>query len=230
MVAAVSPSAPPPDANSAETASRSGAPAATDALLDPPDQFPPGARRRLWLLGTDAGIWRLRAGIVVLALLAFLAFIAIGANRPADPTLGPAGPRTPPPGFGETAFKMTARQGVTEGCAVLAAAPPQHAEGFMHKRAIPGYEAMIFQFAENRDGAFFNRNVPIELEIAWFTETGDYVDATRMAPCGDIDSCPLYRPKGPYRLAIETPVGGLTRMGVGEGSRLELTGPCTPTP
>lgn len=230
MVAAVSPSAPPPDARSGGSAGNGGPPAATDALVDPPDQLPGAARRRLWLLGTDAGIWRIRVGIVVLALLGFLAFIAVGANRPADPSLGTSGPRTPPASFGETAFKMTTGEGVTEGCAVLASAPPQWAEGFMHKRAIPGYDAMIFQFPESRDGAFFNRNVPIELEIAWFNEAGDYVDATRMAPCGDIDSCPLYRPKAPYRLAIETPVGGLTRMGVGEGSKLELTGPCAPAP
>ena len=169
----------------------------------------------------------MRAGIVVLGALGFLAFIAVGANRPADPSLAPTGPRTPPPGFGETAFSLTTTQeGTTEGCAVLAAAPPQWAEGFMHKRSIPGYDAMIFDFPEEREGAFFNRNVPIELEIAWFNAAGEYVDATRMAPCADIDSCPLYRPRAPYRRAVETPVGGLTRMGVGPGSKLELTGPC----
>ena len=165
--------------------------------------------------------------IVGLAVLGFLAFLAVGANRPSDPSLQAVGPRTPPPGFGESAFAMTTSRGKTTGCAVLAAAPPQWSEGFMHKRAIPGYDAMIFQFPENRDGAFFNRNVPIELEIAWFNEAGEYVDATRMAPCGDIDSCPLYRPQAPYRTAIETPVGGLTRMGVGAGSKLEVAGQCT---
>lgn len=204
-----------------------GAPPVTDPLLDPPDQLPPTARRRLWLLGTDAGIWRIRAGIVALAALGALAFIAVGANRPADPSVGPAGPRTPPPGFGEVGFTMSSPGATTKGCAVLAAAPPQWAEGFMHKRAIPGYDAMIFQFPENREGEFYNRNVPIELEIGWFSEAGAYVDATRMPPCGDIDSCPLYKPRAPYRLAIETPVGGLTRMRVGPESKLQLTGPCT---
>lgn len=230
MVAEVSPSAPRPDAASTDAPSSRGGPAATDALLDPPDQLPPTARRKLWLLGTDAGIWRIRLGIVVLGALAFLAFIAVGANRPADPVLAPPGPRVPPPGFGETAFTMTTPQGKTTGCAVLANAPPQWAEGFMHKRAIPGYDAMIFLFDATREGAFFNRNVPIELEIAWFDESGAYVDATRMAPCGDVDTCPLYQPRAKYRVAIETPVGGLTRMGVGPGSELELTGPCTGTP
>ena len=207
-----------------------GVPASTDPLLDPPDQLPPNARHRLWLLGTDAGIWRIRVGIVGLAALAFLAFIAVGANRPADPSLGASGPRTPPPGFGETGFTLTAQRGKTSGCAVLAAAQPQWNEGFMHKRAIPGYDAMIFDFPDQREGAFFNRNVPIELEIAWFDAAGAYVDATRMAPCGDIESCPLYRPKAAYRRAVETPLGGLTRMGVGPGSKLELTGPCSPAP
>ena len=222
MVGGVSPTEPRPD-----TGAEHGAPKATDPLLDPPDPLPDSTRRRLWLLGTDAGIWRMRIGIVLLGVLGFLAFIAVGANRPADPRLGPKPPRTPPAGFAETAFTMTGRDGETEGCAVLAAAGPQWAEGFMHKRAIPGYEAMVFQFPGDRQGAFYNRNVPIELEIAWFDVDGKYVDGTRMPPCDDSESCPLYRPRGPYRTAVETPIGGLTRMGVGPGSVLKLTGPCT---
>ena len=227
MVGAVSPSAPRPEAGLTDNTSPGTVPGSTDALVDPPDALPPPARRKLWLLGTDAGLWRLRLGIVALGLLGFLAFIAVGANRPADPHLAPDPPRVPPPGFGETGFSITSQAGTTStGCAVLANADPQWAEGFMHKRAIPGYEAMIFDFPAPRDGAFFNRNVPITLDIAWFDNEGIYVDAARMPPCEDVDSCPLYRPQAPYRRAVETPVGGLTRLGVGPGSKLELTGPC----
>ena len=225
MVTGVTPSEPAPEARRAST----GGPPSSESLLDPPDSFPPSARRRLWLLGTDAGVWRLRALIAGLMVLAFLAYIAVGANRPADPTLAPTAPRVPPPGFGEIAFSIERPEGEpTTGCAVLADAEPQWAEGFMHKRAIPGYDAMVFRFREPRGGAFYNRNVPITLDIAWFDPAGGFVDATRMAPCEDIDSCPLYRPRADYLFAVETPVGGLTRLGADSpGTVLKLTGPCT---
>ncbi|MBW3536809.1 MAG: DUF192 domain-containing protein [Actinobacteria bacterium] len=223
----MSPSAPRPDRDPTLSVSPGEVPGAADPLVDPPDGLPPPARRRLWLLGTDAGLWRLRLGIVALGVLGFLAFIAVGANRPPDPILAPEPPRTPPAGFGETGFSITTGEGVTStGCAVLANAEAQWQEGFMHKRAIPGYDAMVFDFPAQRDGAFFNRNVPITLDIAWFDDNGDFVDAARMPPCEDAESCPLYRPRAPYRRAVETPVGGLTRLGAGPGAKLELTGPC----
>lgn len=204
-----------------------GAARVEDPLLDPPAGLPPEVRRRLWLLGTDTGLKRLRLGLAGLVVLATLAFIAVGANRPADPTLSARSERTPPTGFGQTAFRITAADGTTEeGCAVAAEAEAQWQEGFMDKRALPGYRAMIFAFPEDRDGAFFNKNVPITLDIAWFGSDGSFVDSATMPPCLNTDSCPLFAPQAPYRFAVEAPQGGLAPLGVGPGSRLEITGEC----
>ncbi len=206
---------------------RLGSAAVEDPLLDPPAGLPTDIRRRLWLAGTDGGIRRLRLALIALAVLGALAFLAVGANRPADPELGPEAARVPPAGFLETGFRVTDPAGdVTEGCAVLAQADAQWQEGYMGKTSLPGYPGMIFAFPEDRDGAFFNKNVPIALDIAWFGADGAFVDSATMAPCLDSESCPLFGPKAPYRTALEVPAGRLAPMGAIAGSRLELTASC----
>jgi uncharacterized protein len=184
-------------------------------------------RRRLWLLGTDGGLRRLRWGLIALVVLGLLAFVAVGANRPADPQLESGSVRRPPPGFSEIGFRITDPAGAEKsGCAVLADDEAQWQEGFMFKRSLPGYPAMIFRFPEDRDGAFFNKNVPIALDIAWFGSDGSFVDAATMPACEESESCPLFAPKAPYRFAVETPAGELAGLGSAPGSRLDLTGPC----
>lgn len=206
---------------------RLGSAPAEDTLLDPPAGLPPGVRRRLWLAGTDGGLRRIRLGLVAMLVLGALAFIAVGANRPADPRLGPEAVRQPPPGFSETGFRISDPSGQTvEGCAVLAESEPQWQEGYMGKSSLPGYPGMIFSFPDSRDGAFFNKNVPIALDIAWFADDGTFVDSATMAPCLDSESCPLFAPKAPYRTALEVPAGRLAPLGAIDGSRLELTGSC----
>lgn len=209
------------------TDGRLGSADVEDSLLDPPAGLPPGIRRRLWLAGTDGGIRRLRLSLVALVVLGALGFVAVGANRPADPRLGPVTPRQPPAGFSETGFRVTDPTGQkTEGCAVAAAAEAQWQEGYMGKTSLPGYPGMIFAFPEPRDGAFFNKNVPIALDIAWFGADGAFVDSATMAPCLDSESCPLFAPKAPYQTALEVPAGRLAPLGAVAGSRLELTGDC----
>lgn len=206
---------------------RLGSAPAEDVLLDPPQGLPTDIRRRLWLAGTDRGLRRLRLSLVALVVLGALAFLAVGANRPADPQLGPEAARQPPSGFSETGFRITDPAGkVAEGCAVLAEAEAQWQEGYMGKSSLPGYPGMIFAFPDDRDGAFFNKNVPIALDIAWFGADGTFVDSATMAPCLDSESCPLSAPTGPYRTALEVPAGRLAPLGAVAGSRLELTGSC----
>jgi uncharacterized membrane protein (UPF0127 family) len=49
--------------------------------------------------------------------------------------------------------------------------------------------------------------VAYPIDIAWFDADGGLVSYTSMAPC-DAAPCPLYRAEGPYRWAVEAPVGG----------------------
>jgi uncharacterized membrane protein (UPF0127 family) len=74
--------------------------------------------------------------------------------------------------------------------------------------------------------SFYMRNTPMPLSIAWFDAAGEYVSTTDMAPCDDVDNCPLYPAEGPYRFALEVPQGELATLGVQEGSVLRVGGDC----
>lgn len=131
-------------------------------------------------------------------------------------------------GFGEVAFKVTRAGGAAAAyCALLAETEQQHQRGLMGRRDLAGYDAMIFRFASDSSGAFYMRNVPVGLSIAWFTAGGRFVSSADMAPCPDQDGCPTYAPSGAYRFAIEVLQGGLGPLGVAEDAVLTVGGPCT---
>lgn len=147
-------------------------------------------------------------------------------------TTGASQPRTSVPGFGEVAFTVTPAGGgpadAARFCALLAETEQQRARGLMGRRDLAGYDAMVFRFDFDSTGAFYMRNVPVGLSIAWFAADGRFVSSTDMAPCPDQQGCPLYGPTGPYRLAVEVLQGGLPRIGATEGSVLAVGGACRP--
>jgi uncharacterized membrane protein (UPF0127 family) len=98
----------------------------------------------------------------------------------------------------------------------------------MGRRDLAGYDAMIFRFASDTTGAFYMRDVPVGLSIAWYESDGSFVSSTNMAPCADVPDCPTYGPAGPYRYAIEVLQGGLEPLGATAGSVLTLGGDCRP--
>ena len=133
-------------------------------------------------------------------------------------------------GFGDIAFRVTPSGGgpgsAAQFCALLAETEQQHAQGLMGRRDLAGYDAMVFRFAFDGTGSFYMRNVPVGLSIAWFAADGRFVSSTDMAPCPDQEGCPTYAPGGPYRLAVEVLQGGLGRLGISEGSVLNVGGAC----
>lgn len=164
--------------------------------------------------------------VAALAVLAAVAFITVGANGPADPTLGGI------PGFGEVAFQVTPAGAAAPAasaaryCALLAESDAQRARGMMGRRDLAGFDAMVFRFDQDSTGSFYMRNVPVPLSIAWFDADGRFVSSTDMAPCADQEGCPQYAPAGPYRLAVEVLQGGLERLGIGPGSTITVGGTC----
>ena len=83
----------------------------------------------------------------------------------------------------------------------------------------------MFPFPAATSSSFYMLDTLIPLSIAWFAENGRFVSATDMQPCpaGDAAGCPLYGATAPYLNAIEVPLGDLTKLGIGEGSRLTVT-------
>jgi uncharacterized membrane protein (UPF0127 family) len=59
--------------------------------------------------------------------------------------------------------------------------------------------------------AFTMEGVGYPIDIAWFDGDGALVSIASMAPC-DVVPCPLYRADGPYRWAIEAPVGAFVNL------------------
>jgi len=180
-----------------------------------------GAHFRQRTLGANPRLVGWAAAAV--AVLSVIALLTVGANGPADPSLGGI------PGFGEVAFQITPSGGqATAGqfCALLAENEQQRARGLMGHRDLAGFDAMVFRFDADTDGPFYMRDVPVGLSIAWFGADGRFVSSTDMAPCADREGCPTYPPAAPYRLAVEVLQGGLGRLGVGEGSVLTVGGAC----
>ncbi len=172
----------------------------------------------------------LRWVVAALLALSFGACLAKGADAPADPALV----QSRVEGFGEIGITIRpagapAELTPTEACALLAATEAQRAKGLMTVTDLEGYRGMVFRFSTDTTGAFYMRNTPMPLSIAFFAEDGAFVSSTDMAPCDDRSDCPTYGADKAYRYALEVPQGQLAALGVGPGSVLELTGTCPST-
>jgi uncharacterized protein len=175
----------------------------------------------------------LRWVIVGLLVLGGVAFLTVGANGPDDPTLQAAdGPgtatRTPFGDFTEIGFRIEggAAQATAARCALLAETAAQQGRGLMERTDLGGYDGMLFKFASDSNGAFYMKDTPLPLSIAFFDASGQFVSTADMAPCLNMASCPTYGAARPYRWALEVPQGALPRLGVGAGARLVAGGPC----
>src|SRR3546814_15245434 len=86
----------------------------------------------------------------------------------------------------------------------------------------------LFPYPTLFRSAFWMRNTPMPLTIAWIGADGQLVSSADMEPCDDRDDCPTYAPGGAYVTAIEVPQGQLDELGIVPGSVVELGGACPP--
>ncbi|MEA2009483.1 MAG: DUF192 domain-containing protein [Actinomycetota bacterium] len=100
----------------------------------------------------------------------------------------------------------------------VADTPELRSQGLMGVTDLGGLDGMLFVFEESTDGGFWMKDTLIALDIAFFDADGVFVDGLAMEPCTG-DPCPVYRPSGTYRYAVEVPEGHLGF--VGEGSILK---------
>jgi uncharacterized membrane protein (UPF0127 family) len=175
---------------------------------------------------------------VALLGLGLWAFVLRGADGPANPTLAeqvdvgdlPGDPhRVPLEGFDEVALTVDPGDGSTLlWCLLAALTPDQRARGLMQVTDLKGYSGMAFVYAEDVQNAFYMRNTPMPLSIAWVTADGEVVTTTDMPPCEDREGCPTYEPAGLYRYAIEVPKGRLENLGITPSSKVIVGGSCAP--
>lgn len=142
--------------------------------------------------------------------------------------------RTPLRGFGEVVVTVTGEDGEQcEVCMLRADTAEQRARGLMEVTdpELGGYDGMVFAYPSPVDGAFFMRNTPMPLSIAYFDAEGAFVSATDMAPCDDVSTCPTYPADDVFQFAVEVPEGELGGVKIGPGSTIELgAGTCPAAP
>lgn len=184
--------------------------------------------------------WLLWAALAV-AALGVWAFVLRGADQPADPYLAPkvaalpegvAPPgdpaRVPLDGFDEIAITVTPAGGgqLLAWCLLAAFTPAQRARGLMTVTDLQGYSGMAFVYEQDVTSAFYMRNTPTPLSIAWIDAAGGVVSTADMAPCEDRQGCPTYPPAGSYRTAIEVFQGQLADLGITPGATVTVGGAC----
>lgn len=155
-----------------------------------------------------------------------------GTVQPTGPT-SPARPTTTSAPVAPTGFELvqatvtTADGEVCELCLWMADSSRSRAQGLMGVTDLGDGDGMAFVYDAPHTGSFWMKNTLLPLSIAFFDADGAYLDGFDMEPC-TADPCPLYPTAPEFLVAIETEQGGLGELGIGDGSRLDLTAlPCT---
>jgi uncharacterized membrane protein (UPF0127 family) len=128
-------------------------------------------------------------------------------------------------GFSEVTATITSGSGETcEVCLLAAATEAQRERGLMGvtDRTLGGYDGMVFLYAQPAGGAFWMRNTPMPLSIAYFDGKGRLLSTADMDPCADVSSCRSYPSGGAFRYALEVPEGKLADVSVNGKATIEI--------
>jgi uncharacterized membrane protein (UPF0127 family) len=93
----------------------------------------------------------------------------------------------------------------------VADTPALRTQGLTGVADLGEIDGMLFVWASDTTAAFWMKDTLIPLDLAAFSADGVLVDVLTMVPC-TADPCPLYRPAGPYRYALEAPAGRLSAI------------------
>jgi uncharacterized membrane protein (UPF0127 family) len=94
----------------------------------------------------------------------------------------------------------------------LAEDEAERARGLMGVADLGGLRGMLFVFPADGRAAFWMKDTVLALDVGFFAADGSLVDVLEMVPCA-ADPCPVYRPAGSYRYALEVPAGGFAGVG-----------------
>lgn len=132
-------------------------------------------------------------------------------------------------GFREGVLGVSGPAGSQAWPVIIADTPQARQRGLMGVEdfsALGGYAAMVFIFEEDTSGAFWMRNTPLPLRITFVAADGSVVSVADMVPClppTPAGECENYSADGPYRIAIEHPVGPEFDLGLADATLLEVT-------
>jgi uncharacterized membrane protein (UPF0127 family) len=118
---------------------------------------------------------------------------------------------------------------IEEHCVWLADAELERRRGLMEVSdpTIGGADAMVFSFDSETDYAFWMKDTPLPLSVAWISGSGAVLATADMDPCeAGTSSCPIYPAPGRYRIAIEVAQGRLQDWGIEPGATVTLAQAC----
>jgi uncharacterized membrane protein (UPF0127 family) len=150
--------------------------------------------------------------LAVVALLLVLGIIALGANRPADPSVLPVGPAVTAEARGDLLY-AEAHIALGETClkVLIADTDAKRRHGLMGRNTLPeDINGMLFVNQKDVHDDLTMSQVPIALDAAFFDGRGHRVDTVKMEPCPkSVDQCPRYKSHRKYRYILETAHGHL---------------------
>lgn len=117
-------------------------------------------------------------------------------------------------GFGDVVLRVVNDGATTQWPMLHAGTVESRRQGLMGVTDLEGFAGMVFSFDADTEAAFWMRNTPMPLSIAFVRVDGRIVSMVDMEPCDDSSECPTYPPAGPYRFAVEVPQGRFLSMGV----------------
>ena len=131
-----------------------------------------------------------------------------------------AGDAPAPPPLPVVALTVADAEGraVASLSAEVAATPEQRQRGLMFRQSLGEDAAMLFVYPAETEGAFWMKDTPIPLTIAFLAADGRVLELIDGAPFDET----LLRPATPYRYALEVNAGWFARRGLAAGARVVL--------
>jgi len=136
----------------------------------------------------------------------------------ASPTPDPRAGGGPPPSF--LSIRTAGGQPATLHVEV-ADDDASRATGLMGRTDLPADQGMAFIWDEPVDTAFWMKDTPLPLSIAFWDTDGRIIDILDMEPC-PAEPCPRYGPSSPFIGAVEANQGWFDEHGVAVGDLVEL--------
>ena len=120
----------------------------------------------------------------------------------------------------KTTLQIICRNGKTKTVkAELAITPQEQQTGFMFRKDIPDGTGMLFVFEKEQLLAFWMKNTPTPLSIAYIDSNGIIRDIFDMQPF----SLETIASTTKARYALEVPQGWFAKEGIEVGDRLKIT-------
>ena len=113
---------------------------------------------------------------------------------------------------------------IVERCLLLADSDVLRMRGLMgvDDPTLGGTDGMLFVFEADVANGFWMKDTLLPLSIAFAAADGTVTGTADMDPCpASTPDCPVYRPEGSYRMAVEVVRGRLADLGLVAGARIE---------